>query len=334
MGTRSQILSSTLVFLLPTLLVLALLPPPLGAHASTNTTKLLSEAYKSLPKTPDPLARCPYCHRVTKPSQSDCLSCHSSHKPPSLFNASLVHRLHYEASRCPLYTRVPPYCELCHKPTMAGTLQEHGHPTRSEAAKMGKKLEDCTSCHLVEETSKGCLKCHGRSAPHLPGYSRCELCHGTLPTPSKPVKPPHLSSIHGSRHEKLLEKVKAKNICLVCHDKETGYRMLRLAREDTKLPYNQVARLCGQEGCHPKVYKLWLEGKHHSNLPPQLRGTCTDSECHNPHYPSLPKPGTPEEFLKHVERIFTPAPLLALAGVLVAIYIGILFYHRILPPRR
>ena len=304
---------------------------PLAESENNNVTAIVVKAYKSLPKTPDPLARCVYCHKVAEVSRDDCLTCHIPQHVGCL-NATMVHKIHSSMIMPSiLYPFMGSYCDICHKPGMVGTLEELGHPDTKYAEKVGKELRKCESCHYIGSGDQSCRACHREGMPHIPGWGNCTVCHGGLPSPQRITVAPHISSLKGSKHENLTIIYGRKNekVCYMCHDFESGFRLLVMAVDGgKKIPYNQLDRMCGQVGCHSDYYYLWAIGKHHSPAL-EVRGHCTNRECHNPHYPYIPPPGTHEEFVKELGLQLNPTTMVIVVLMLGIVYFSIFVYHKI-----
>ncbi len=328
--TKPRFLHALLLALLVALPLLASSP---AFSQSANVTSVLVKAYNSLPSKPNPLAKCRYCHAV-KPGveTADCYKCHMPGQRLGELNATL-HKVHgYMTTPCVLFGTCGPICKVCHRPGMVPTLHELGHPNEEDAKRMGKSLYDCRECHYIPPSGKGCMLCHSRGMPHIPGFSDCTECHGGLPSPTLPRKPPHIARITSGKHAGLAKKYGYASNCLVCHDKRSGYTLLVMLHGEP-VPYSMVDKFCGQSGCHRKKYVEWLAGKHHSTKPYGVSGDlchCTNPWCHNPHDPYIPPPGTLDEFLKkQVVHGWSPEPLLMAVCILVAVYASIFAYHRI-----
>jgi len=329
--TKPRFLHALLLALLVVLPLLVSIPA--FSSSSVNATEVLVKAYKSLPSKPNPLAKCKYCHAV-KPGVTvkECYTCHMPGQRLGSLNTTL-HRIHgYLTTPCILFGTCGPICKMCHRPGMVPPLHKLGHPDEADAKRMGKDLYNCRECHYIPPNGKGCMMCHREGMPHIPGFSECTECHGVLPSPTLPRKPPHIARLSTGKHSKLAEKYGFKDNCQVCHDKKSGYTLLVMLH-GSPVPYSQVDRFCGQSGCHPKKYQEWLAGKHHSTKPYGFSGDlchCTNPWCHNPHRPYIPPPGTLEEFLKkQVVHGWSPEPLGMALGILAIVYVSIFIYHRI-----
>jgi predicted CXXCH cytochrome family protein len=224
-----------LVAALPLLIgsVLAQQAPP---SDPPNTAFKVSEANQECLNCHDPEAEGgPAVHMASLAgsphAEMDCTDCHSS------FTAEAPH------SEAMLAEKVD--CSGCHSDAAEAFAESVHAPTKENAA----DVPTCTSCH-AKAGDPHALSNPGKLA-RKDQVSMCSSCHNDHERMEKHgVDAEAVSSYEASFHGKALLRFNKQDTA-ICSDCHGSHNVLASTMPDSTVHKNNVAKTCGQSGCHP-----------------------------------------------------------------------------------